>query len=138
MRCSSEKKRQYNKTYAALHPERGRQYRAQWRKANYEKVARQSRITNLRIKYGISIEEYTLRVAQQNNRCAICNQEEQRTRSGHVTTLSVDHNHTTGQIRQLLCNNCNQLLGYAHDSATVLETAAAYLRKFEKGSSNDE
>jgi hypothetical protein len=47
--------------------------------------------------------------------------------------LSVDHNHTTGAVRGLLCANCNLAIGYANDDPVVLRKAIAYLDKYEGG-----
>lgn len=41
----------------------------------------------------------------------------------------IDHCHTTGAIRGVLCNECNLMLGYAHDGIDRLGMGAAYLRK---------
>ena len=42
--------------------------------------------------------------------------------------LYVDHNHTTGKIRGLLCNNCNSAIGLFKENTTVLQKAIEYLR----------
>jgi hypothetical protein len=41
----------------------------------------------------------------------------------------VDHDHATGQVRGMLCSNCNQALGNVRDSVQVLERLAGYLVK---------
>lgn len=43
--------------------------------------------------------------------------------------LSVDHNHSTGRIRALLCAACNTLLGLANESKQILDSAIEYLNK---------
>lgn len=43
--------------------------------------------------------------------------------------LFIDHNHETGKIRQLLCLNCNTLLGHASDDIEILTKAIIYLNK---------
>jgi hypothetical protein len=57
--------------------------------------------------------------------CGICGLAE----VGGGPLLCVDHNHETGQIRGLLCSNCNVGLGMFADSPARLDQAAAYLRK---------
>ena len=43
----------------------------------------------------------------------------------------IDHSHTTGKNRGVLCRNCNTALGYMHDSPEVVSAALDYLRKYE-------
>lgn len=43
--------------------------------------------------------------------------------------LYIDHCHTTGTVRGLICQQCNTLLGMAKDSIPTLENAIVYLRK---------
>lgn len=64
---------------------------------------------------------------QQGNRCAIC--EVPLTDAARV---SVDHSHSDGTVRGLLCNACNVFLGHARDSTAVLRNAILYLQKWNK------
>lgn len=73
--------------------------------------------------YGISQEEYNEKLKEQNNGCAICGKP-QTTKS-----LAVDHCHTSGKIRSLLCGPCNTGLGQFMDNPELLNKAADYLRK---------
>ncbi len=68
----------------------------------------------------ITIEQYRELVREQNNKCAICGQTPEK-------QLCVDHNHTGGAIRKLLCHQCNLLLGCAHDDVEILKNAIQYL-----------
>jgi hypothetical protein len=65
----------------------------------------------------------------QNDLCAICGRPETVVRCGKTQNLAVDHDHTTNQVRDLLCNNCNNMLGYFNDDPELLEKAANYLEK---------
>ena len=49
---------------------------------------------------------------------------------GSGRRLAVDHNHTTGKVRGLLCSNCNTLLGKAKDNVNILQAAIDYLNDF--------
>jgi hypothetical protein len=88
----------------------------------YAKNKRQYRDKSLQRRFGITIEQYDEMLTSQNNSCAIC-----KTPPGDIA-LAVDHCHTTGKIRSLLCFDCNTLLGLCEDSITVLQSAMSYLR----------
>jgi hypothetical protein len=93
-----------------------------YRKANPERV----RNFKYRHSYGITVKDYEVMVAAQNNKCAICGLDGKDNRYGK---LSVDHCHSTRKIRGLLCNSCNHMIGKAKDNADILSKAAAYLRE---------
>jgi hypothetical protein len=78
----------------------------------------------LKKSFNLSYEDFLSLKEKQNNLCAICNNPE------HVSNrdLAVDHCHTTGKIRGLLCTNCNKLLGHAKDNIDVLYSAIEYLK----------
>jgi hypothetical protein len=61
----------------------------------------------------------------QNNKCAICG----RDKSEFKKRFAVDHNHKTGEIRGLLCVNCNHGLGTFKDNTIFLNNAIKYLNK---------
>lgn len=63
---------------------------------------------HLRRCYGITLEDYNDLYDQQEGRCAICKEEEKR----EGWWLHVDHDHSTGEIRGLLCSVCNLALGH--------------------------
>lgn len=90
-----------------------------------------ARKSHLKHKYGITIAEYDAMFADQGGVCAIC-QGTTKHKYMQWSTLVVDHDHTTGQVRGLLCHPCNVLLGKAQDSATILRAAADYLIKNER------
>lgn len=84
----------------------------------------------LKYNYGITLEDYENILAKQKNTCVICHQAETAisNESKKVKKLSVDHNHVTGEVRGLLCDRCNRLLGYARESIPILQNAINYLR----------
>ena len=85
--------------------------------------------SSLRRQYGITLEQYELMQEEQQNKCAICKQEETSKLKTVTRRLAVDHDHKTGKVRQLLCDRCNHLIGRAHEDITVLQNAIDYLRK---------
>jgi hypothetical protein len=74
-------------------------------------------------KYGVTHDQYLVLLEAQGGVCAICGNSEQKRQ------LAIDHDHETGEIRGLLCDRCNPMLGYAQDDIAVLEAAIAYLKK---------
>lgn len=79
--------------------------------------------------YGMTMAEYAEMFHTQNGVCAICGKPEDRKANGKVRPMPVDHCHTTGAIRGLLCSFCNSVLGQAKDDIGVLRAAIRYLEK---------
>jgi len=91
-----------------------------------EKGATTTRQAHLRRKYGIDLQTYEELLLSQGNKCKICRVDSNPdSRAGYFV---IDHNHTTGDIRGLLCTKCNALLGLAQDSEDILERAKQYLQ----------
>ena len=70
--------------------------------------------------YRIRIEEYEQMLQEQNNKCAVCERE---------VKLEVDHCHSTGRVRSLLCGGCNRGLGQFNDDYERVRKAAEYLER---------
>jgi hypothetical protein len=85
--------------------------------------------TDLRRQYGIGLGDFSAMVAIQDNKCAICGVPETHIRAGKVKALAVDHDHATGQIRQLLCSDCNTAIGKMRDDPQRLRAAADYIER---------
>ena len=100
---------------------------------DYRKPYRDSRKHILRAQhlaktYGISVERYDEMFKSQNGGCAICSGQ-----NLDGKRLYVDHNHTTGAVRGLLCGKCNNAIGLFKESPDILTAAWAYLvRHFKK------
>jgi len=76
--------------------------------------------------YGIGLKEYDVMFNAQNGVCAICSKEPPNT---HKKRLNVDHCHTTGKVRGLLCDACNRAIGLLKDSPDLLNKAISYLAR---------
>ena len=62
--------------------------------------------------------------------CAICGFEEEVTSArGRLRRLVIDHDHSTGLVRDLLCSRCNAALGLFRDDLEVMRAAVEYLAK---------
>lgn len=77
----------------------------------------------LRSKYGISADEFDETLAAQGGGCRICG----RDSNPDSKSLAVDHCHTTGRVRGILCGPCNKALGLMSDNPELLRLAADYL-----------
>ncbi len=86
------------------------------------------RAVQLRLKYKITLADYEAMLAAQGGVCAICGNAPDWNRPGHVP-LVVDHCHTVGRVRGLLCHGCNQALGLMRDDPGRLRKAANYVER---------
>lgn len=80
----------------------------------------------LKANYGLSPDQVVAMLAAQGNRCAICGSETPKT---HHDQWHVDHDHTTGKVRGLLCGPCNTGLGQLQDDPVVIRAALAYVER---------
>lgn len=76
-------------------------------------------------KFKLTESDYFQMLSAQGHVCAIC---KTFPASKHISKLDVDHCHTTGRIRGLLCRTCNAGIGQLKDSIPNLEAAIQYLR----------
>lgn len=93
---------------------------AKWKKENPDKLRIIERRRLLKRKYGLTLEDFDRLLLAQSNSCAICFIE---------TKLVVDHNHETGEIRGLLCNDCNRNLIAQRNDPEIFLRAAEYLKR---------
>ena len=77
----------------------------------------------LKSTYNITLQQYDEMLSAQGNVCAICGSNY----PGHCGRFCVDHNHKTGEVRGLLCNQCNIGIGALQDNPDILLKAAQYL-----------
>ena len=118
--------RKKNKAKAALNW----YYKNQDKVLSRKKKARQEdpdKFLNWRLKtrYGITLAEWDVLFEKQSGRCVIC----QRHSAELDRKLVVDHNHKTGEIRGLLCADCNLALGALRDNPENFLRAVDYLSK---------
>ena len=76
--------------------------------------------------YGLSKEDFESMLEEQQNKCAICGFEFHD--EGKSTRPHIDHCHDSGNVRGLLCNNCNTGLGQFKDNPSLLQSAIEYLQ----------
>ena len=71
--------------------------------------------------YGITPQEWSDIMAAQGGKCAICEKP--------MSAPRVDHDHSTGRVRGMLCGTCNQALGLLMEDPVLCEVAGRYLRR---------
>lgn len=105
------------------------EYMRTWRAKRGDK----SRNNYLQNTFGISLDEYKNKLAEQGGLCAIHKGPETviDRRTGLLFPLAVDHDHETGAVRGLLCMGCNRGIGGLQDSVSVLESAITYLKSHQ-------
>ena len=94
---------------------------------------RRKREAQIQRTYGISAAELDALLAAQGGVCAICQKPSRgrpngKSRPDHVPSLHVDHCHSTGRVRGLLCSPCNTMIGLSGEDPEVLLAAIEYLR----------
>lgn len=101
-----------------------RLYDKTWRSSICNPCRSRQRYENkLKHVYKINMEHKRRLVEQQQGMCAICSQP--------TPTLCVDHDHSTGVVRGLLCHNCNKGLGLFGDNVRYLTKAIEYLKSVD-------
>ena len=84
-----------------------------------------------RVKFNLQPGQARTLYEQQNGRCAVCGTAKlfTATRRGGNDSLHIDHNHTTGEIRGMLCMSCNRGIGFLADDPQRLRAAADYIER---------
>lgn len=133
-----EKLREHSRKWAAAHPASVREKFRRWYDANKDALAQRRRATRKKEQrtkeavslykrkraYGITKEQFAKLLELQGGRCPVCIV---ALRRGTKNGLHVDHDHSTGVVRGLLCGRCNIALGYLKDDPRRARAAAEYL-----------
>ena len=95
------------------HPERARATRVAGDQVHRDRIRTATRHSRAKLYFGLSPNDLAQMEADQGGLCAICRRPECRTRrDGTVKSLSMDHDHESGDMRGLLCEDCNHALGW--------------------------
>lgn len=134
MSCNTkEYQREYQKKYRRENKERLDAYYQDWCDQNKDKTAALSRsyyqankkkirAYKWKLRYGITEEEVNSFYTSQNGCCAICQKQLN-------DVFVIDHCHSTGNVRGLLCNQCNQAIGLLKENTQSLLNAIDYINK---------
>ena len=131
--ASKEKRKIYRREWTIKNKDRILEVGRNYQKKNREKLSMQARLRyrknpqkeldRIRYKkYGINGDEFRTILKKQGAKCPICGKD-------ITKNLSVDHDHITGEIRGLICNQCNLAIGNSEDSPSRLREMASYLEK---------
>lgn len=85
------------------------------------------RKNNLKRSFGMTVDDYEQLLKSQNGDCAICGRTNEEEVASSGRRMSVDHCHTTGRIRGILCSNCNIAIGKFKDDPDRMTKAIQYL-----------
>lgn len=112
----SEKKKQYRKDNSDLIKQKD--------KDRYHKYKDRYRNKYLKNTYGITQDELDKMISDQDGKCAICfSKPDDR-------PLCIDHCHTSGNVRKLLCHSCNTGIGLLKEDPVIMASAIKYLLQF--------
>lgn len=108
-------------------PVKQREYNRNYQRHRYHdspEVRARQREYRLRTRFDMSVERYDELHDEQSGVCAICGEP-----CSTGSRLAVDHDHETGDVRGLMCRDCNIGLGLFKDSISALAKAIEYLNK---------
>jgi len=108
------------KEWRAQNGDRIRETTAAYYKKNRAKIRERRRRARFRREYGLTMEQLEAKREEQGRLCAICRIAE---------PTCIDHCHTTGKVRDLLCSQCNTAIGMLKDDPCFLRAAADYIEK---------
>ena len=112
--------------YYAANIKKIKEQRATYRASHKEELKEKSVGYQLKYNYGITSEEKKAMEEIQGGRCSICHL---------VFPLCIDHNHKTGEVRGLLCRQCNIGIGLLQDNPEILLEAYKYLTTIKQRNS---
>lgn len=124
--CRAAERRAYYLDNREAHIERAKQ----WKKDNPERWREIARDYARRKRwgiYGITEEDFVRLMEACDGKCEVCSVE-----LDESVGVAVDHDHSTGAVRGMLCGPCNRGIGLLKDDPARLDAAAAYLRRHGK------
>lgn len=108
-------------------PDCRRQYYRTWYLANKDRAAASAKRSHLQRAYALTLEQFEDMLTKQSGLCAICKGDDFGSKGP-----CVDHDHSTGEVRALLCSDCNVGLGAFDDRVDLMQAAATYVARYRK------
>jgi hypothetical protein len=115
------------KMYAQKYKVNQRKFSNKYYKNNKNKALKCTKNWNLKKKYGITIEQYNQLHTKQGGLCAIC----QQPQSKYKRNFHVDHDHSNGKVRGLLCVKCNYGIGCFNENLELFDKVKDYIMKYK-------
>ena len=130
--------KEYKAAYYQQNKQKALAYAVEYRQRNKDKIKKDRKENHekhkgysLKRSYGITLEEYKNRLKDQDYCCASCGISTKELEADVKITrhrqLVVDHCHTTGKVRGLLCNSCNTSLGLLKENLVALVGLTRYV-----------
>jgi hypothetical protein len=91
------------------------------------KAKAKDRRNHLKKNYGITVEDFDALLAKQNGRCAICGTDDPPRYKSNRGGWHVDHDHSTGRVRGVLCPLCNVAIGHFKEDVNRMSNAIKYI-----------
>lgn len=117
-------------------PERVKRTRENGRRSYAKRSAEQPRavkwklyVQRLRGRYGLTPADVDRMLAAQDSACAVCSSAGGKDDIGRLRGLVVDHDHSTGAVRGLLCGRCNTMLAVI-EAGNIADKLAGYLKAY--------
>jgi hypothetical protein len=119
----------YNEEYRKGKEKYFKNYGKKYRDSHKQELFLKARARIIKQKYGITLDDYEYRLSLQEGKCAIC---KCGVENNYGRNLAVDHNHETGELRGLLCVDCNRALGLLQDNINNVQSAFSYLAQYNE------
>jgi hypothetical protein len=116
---------EYNRKWYLANRPRLDKLKKLWKQNNKKKTSDINKNSRLKQRYHITLEQFNQMVLAQNGRCATCDKPFKNDKD-----TCVDHHHDTNKVRQLLCFNCNTMIGKIGESTLILQNMISYLNKW--------
>lgn len=104
----------------------------EWKRNNPEKAKLSARKSNIKLKYGISWDEWLDLYNSQEGKCPICSRFCPIHPKSKGQGFAVDHCHTTGRVRSLLCIPCNSAIGQLQEDPEIMKRAITYVEHHKR------
>jgi hypothetical protein len=117
---NKERLREYNKNFRKNHKEYFRKYDREYGLKNAER----RRSNKYKSMYGISLENRDEILKSQDYKCKCCGK---KLIGLNPRLVCLDHNHTTGAIRGILCHYCNTSLGLMFEDPEKIQQLKDYV-----------